>query len=109
MEKLQKMSEAEKQIMDIIWSCARPVTTAEILTRLPEDKAWKQNTVITFLARLMEKGMVKATRAGRANHYEACLTEQEYLNLETKRFSSGFRVRLDQHAVRQRRSDEGRY
>jgi BlaI family transcriptional regulator, penicillinase repressor len=86
MEKLQKMSEAEKQIMDIIWSCARPVTTAEILTRLPEDKAWKQNTVITFLARLMEKGMVKATRAGRANHYEACLTEQEYLNLETKRF-----------------------
>ena len=30
--------------------------------------------------------MVKATRAGRAYQYAACLTEQEYLNLETKRF-----------------------
>ncbi|ALS26560.1 BlaI family transcriptional regulator [Paenibacillus sp. 32O-W] len=86
MAKWQKISEAEKQIMDIIWSYDRPVTTAEILTELPEDKTWKQNTVITFLARLMEKGMVTATRVGKANQYEACLTEQEYRNLETKRF-----------------------
>lgn len=86
MAKWQKISEAEKQIMDIIWSYDRPVTTAEILTELPEDKAWKQNTVITFLARLMEKGMVTATRVGKANQYEARLTEQEYRNLETKRF-----------------------
>jgi len=62
MVKMHKISEAEKQIMDIIWSCARPVTTAEILTILPEDKAWKQNTVITFLARLMEKGHGKSDK-----------------------------------------------
>ncbi|ALS28555.1 penicillinase repressor [Paenibacillus sp. 32O-W] len=86
MAKWQKISEAEKQIMDIIWSHARPVTTAEILNELPEDKKWKQTTVITFLARLMEKGIVKATRVGKANHYEACLTEQEYRNFETKQF-----------------------
>ena len=82
----RKISEAEEQIMAIIWSCARPVTTAEILARLPEDKNWKPNTVITFLARLMDKGMVRATRVGRAYQYEACMTEQEYRNLETRRF-----------------------
>ncbi|GAA3413015.1 BlaI/MecI/CopY family transcriptional regulator [Paenibacillus hodogayensis] len=86
MTKGHRMSEAEKQIMDIIWASDRPVTTAEILTKLPEHKAWKQNTVITFLARLMEKGIVSATRIGKAHHYKPCVTEREYLQLETKQF-----------------------
>jgi len=80
------MSESEKQIKEIIWQAERPVTTAEILQRLPEGNTWKQNTVITFLARLMEKGIIKATRVGKANHYEPCLTEQEYRNFETRQF-----------------------
>jgi len=86
MKKIQRMSEAEKQITEIIWQAERPVTTAEILQRLPEGNTWKQNTVITFLARLMEKGIIKATRVGKANHYEPCLTEQEYRNFETRQF-----------------------
>ena len=86
MTKGQRMSEAEKQIMDIIWASDRPVTTSEIISKLPEEKPWKQNTVITFLARLMEKGLISATRIGKAHHYKACITEQEYLNLETKQF-----------------------
>lgn len=86
MAKWQRMSEAEKQIMDIIWASERPITTSEILKRLPEDKAWKQNTVITFLARLMEKGIITATRIGKAHHYKPLVTEQEYVNFETKQF-----------------------
>ncbi|WP_421617047.1 BlaI/MecI/CopY family transcriptional regulator [Brevibacillus sp. TJ4] len=86
MEKWQRMSEAEKQIMDIIWASDRPVTTAQIIARLPEDKAWKQNTVITFLARLMEKGLVSATRVGKANHYQPRMSEQEYRYCETRQF-----------------------
>jgi len=86
MAKWQKVSEAEKEIMEIIWKHKHPVTTAHILQELPEDKTWKQSTVITFLARLVEKGVVKATRVGKANHYEACVTESAYRALETKQF-----------------------
>ncbi|NLL72178.1 MAG: BlaI/MecI/CopY family transcriptional regulator [Clostridiales bacterium] len=86
MKKIQRMSDAEKQIMNYIWKTGRPVTTAEIMQNLPEEKAWKQNTVITFLARLMEKEILKATRISKANYYEPCLTEQEYRNFETKQF-----------------------
>lgn len=86
MPKLQCMSDAEKKIMEFIWAAGRPVTSREIFKNLPEGKAWKQNTVITFLVRLMEKRIIKATRIGRANHYEACLTEEEYRNFETKQF-----------------------
>ncbi|MBE1556101.1 BlaI/MecI/CopY family transcriptional regulator [Sporosarcina limicola] len=86
MKKLQRISDAEKQIMVFIWGTGSPVTTSEIMKGLPEENAWKQNTVITFLARLIEKGIIKATRIGRAYHYEACITEQEYRNSETKQF-----------------------
>lgn len=49
MNKIQKMSDAEKQIMALIWAADRPITTREILANLPEDRNWKQSTVITFL------------------------------------------------------------
>ena len=86
MKKIQKMSEAEKKIMEIVWLTGRPITTREIMDILPEDIEWKQKTVITFLARLMEKGILKATRISKANYYEACMSEQEYTDFETKKF-----------------------
>ena len=84
MKKIQKMTEAEKEIMDILWAAGRSLTTNEILKKLPTSKA--QTTVITFLARLIEKGIVKATRISKANYYEPRVTKQEYLNFETRQF-----------------------
>lgn len=84
MNKVWKMTEAEKEIMSILWGVGRPITTNEIIQNLPKDKA--QTTVITFLARLIEKGIVKAKRISKANYYEPCITEQEYRNFETKQF-----------------------
>ncbi|CFX91399.1 BlaI transcriptional regulatory family [Syntrophomonas zehnderi OL-4] len=86
MNKIHRMSDSEKQIMEFIWVAGHPVTTREIIANLPEDNNWKQSTVITFLARLMEKGILKATRISKANYYEPCITEQEYRNFETKQF-----------------------
>lgn len=86
MRKLQRISDSEKQIMEIIWAAGHPVTTREIINNLPKDKLWKQSTVITFLSRLVEKGIIKATRISKAYHYETCLMDQEYRNFETKQF-----------------------
>jgi predicted transcriptional regulator len=86
MKKIRKMSDAEKSIMKYIWLAGEPVTTAGILRNLPEEKDWKQNTVITFLSRLAEKGLIKATKVGKANYYEPCITEREYRDFETRQF-----------------------
>lgn len=86
MKKQQRISNSEMQIMEYIWKVGRPVTTAELMQNLPEGTEWSPKTVITFLARLTEKGILKTTRVGRAYHYEVCVTEQEYLNYETKQF-----------------------
>ncbi|QGG47715.1 BlaI/MecI/CopY family transcriptional regulator [Heliorestis convoluta] len=86
MKKIQRMSDAEKQIMEFIWSVKGPVTTKDIIGNLPEGKTWKKNTVITFLSRLTDKGILTATKIGKAHHYEPCLTEEEYKLFETKQF-----------------------
>ena len=56
------------------------------MDNLPEAGNWKHNTTITFLSRLIDKGFLCATRIGRAHHYEAMITEKEYLHYETKHF-----------------------
>jgi predicted transcriptional regulator len=88
MKRQQRITNSEMLIMEYIWKTDRSVTTAEIMQNLTEGKEWSQKTVITFLARLIEKGFLKSTRIGRAFHYEACITEQEYRNYETKQFIS---------------------
>ena len=86
MTKNTHISNSEMQIMEYVWDVGRAVTTAEIMQNLPGEKNWSQKTVITFLARLIEKKVLKATRIGRAFHYEACITAREYRNQATKRF-----------------------
>ena len=52
-----RISESEWDILSILWKKA-PLTAAQVLASLP-DKAWKLNTVRTFLARLEKKGAVR--------------------------------------------------
>ncbi|WP_062493593.1 BlaI/MecI/CopY family transcriptional regulator [Paenibacillus sp. 32O-W] len=85
-KKLQRLSATEKKIMDLIWKAERSVTMREIMDQLPEASEWKHNTTITFLSRLINKGFLTSTRVGKAHHYEACITEREYQDLETKQF-----------------------
>jgi predicted transcriptional regulator len=40
---------------------------------------------VFILSRLLER-VSQATRTGKVNHYEPCVTEQEYRNFETRQF-----------------------
>ena len=87
MRKLQKMSEAEREIMQLVWAAGGSVSSAELLYDLKAmDKDWKPNTVLTFLARLVEKGILTCVRHGRSNEYIPLLTESEYKHFETRSF-----------------------
>ncbi|WP_449241538.1 BlaI/MecI/CopY family transcriptional regulator [Desulfoscipio gibsoniae] len=88
MKKIQHISNSEMQIMEYIWKTGRAVTTAEVMQNLPEGIEWSLKTVVTFLSRLIDKGVLKSARVGRAFHYQPCVTEQEYRNFETKQFIS---------------------
>ncbi len=83
---LQKMSEAEMEIMELVWKMTTPCTSAEIQKELPADKNWKPTTLLTFLSRLVEKGLLTAEKQGKQNLYRPLVTREEYLASETRSF-----------------------
>ena len=80
-----KISKAEMELMRIIWAENRPLTCAELLERLPQGQ-WKNTTVLTFLSRLVEKGMVHVEKQGKSNRYTAAVLENAYRAEETASF-----------------------
>jgi len=86
-KKLQKISEAEMEVMRIIWDKGGSVTSAELQSELKSaGKEWRINTILTFLARLTEKGILSSKRKGRSNQYTALVSEEEYKHYETLSF-----------------------
>jgi len=83
---LSKISEAEKEIMKIIWAAGSPMTSNEILECLPQERERKITTVLTFLTRLADKGIVKVTKEGKKNLYAALVTAEEYKRFESMSF-----------------------
>jgi len=86
MSQSPKISDAEWEVMKVIWDHA-PMTSTEVLKSLPHDN-WKQKTVNTFLARLEQKGVLSSRREGRANVYSALLSESACRNSEGSHFLS---------------------
>lgn len=84
---VQQISDAELDIMKIIWTNGKPTLFAFIMDELSKKgKTWQKNTVITLLSRLMEKGFLKAKKIGRRNEYTALVSEIEYQTTQTKNF-----------------------
>ena len=83
----QKLSETEMEVMQIIWASGHPITSGELLDIFAKDKGkeWKGQTMATFLARLVEKGVLISTKQqGRTNIYEPCISPEEYRSQEAK-------------------------
>ena len=86
MTKFQKLSETEMEVMQIIWDSGHPMTSGKLLDIFARQKGkkWKGQTIATFLARLVEKGVLSSTKQGRANIYEPSMSPEEYRSQEAK-------------------------
>lgn len=86
MTKFQKLSETEMEVMRIIWASGHPVTSSELLDIFVQDKGkeWKGQTIATFLARLVEKGVLISTKQGRGNIYTPRVSPEQYRSQEAK-------------------------
>ncbi len=81
MEEFQSLSQSEMEIMQVIWETAAPVTTG-YLQEVFFHKGWKGQTIATFMARLVEKGLLTVTRQGKSNLYTPELTREQYRQRE---------------------------
>lgn len=71
------IAKAELEIMRVIWKAGEPITSTEI-GNIVASRGWKRTTIATFLARLVEKGMLNTERRGRSLYYTAKVSSKEY-------------------------------
>ena len=82
---VNSVSDAELEIMKVVWANKEPTLFAYLMEELAKKgKTWQKNTTITLLSRLMNKGFLKAKKTGIKNAYTALVSEKEYQTTQTK-------------------------
>lgn len=85
MAKTNRLSQAEKEVMDIIWQLDRPVCVKDVL-EASMGGSRKYTTIATFLTRLEKKGFLRCEKSGVQNYYSYRFTKEEYLKQQTDEF-----------------------
>ncbi len=85
---VQKLSDAELEIMKIIWGNPDKVTLFSYIidSLASRGKPCQKNTLIVLLSRLINKGFLSAKKIGRHNEYTTLISETEYQTAQTKNF-----------------------
>lgn len=83
--KADKISEAEAEIMKVVWDCDSPVTYAHIRTVLSRQKGWESPTVNTLVNRLVKKGILTQEKR-EVYYYSANISEEEFTKSKTEAF-----------------------
>ncbi|MDA1915226.1 BlaI/MecI/CopY family transcriptional regulator [Bacillus cereus group sp. BfR-BA-01312] len=84
MKELPKISEAELQVMKVLWSNS-PQTANEVIEALEVKMDWKPKTIRTLINRLVQKEAVAYHQdKGRMYAYYPLVSQDNYLQMETK-------------------------
>lgn len=84
---MEWMSKSEAELMQLIWAQGGPVTAAQLLAALAvAGKGWKHTTVLTFLSRMVDKGLLTVGKEGKTNWYQAVFSQAQYRAQETEAF-----------------------
>ena len=85
MKKLPQISEAEYEVMKVIWKYA-PINTNEITDKLLQCTDWSPKTIHTLIKRLAGKGAITHEKQSRVFVYTPLIQEQDYLKQESDSF-----------------------
>jgi BlaI family penicillinase repressor len=84
-KKTNEISEAELELMKILWRNGKPMNARKVHGALA-DKEWTYSTVSTLFGRLVEKGAVTYEKRGRFYYYSPTVGEEGYKQARTKSF-----------------------
>lgn len=89
MSRLPQISEAELEVMKIVWNYA-PINTNEITEKLLQTTNWSAKTIQTLIKRLVTKGALTYEKEGRVFVYTPLVKESEYVGQESSAFLKRF-------------------
>lgn len=79
-----RLGDAELDIMLAIWAAEGPSTSVQVRDRLRQRRDWAMASVMTSLARLVEKGFISCDKSSGINTYTALVSEDAYKSQESK-------------------------
>ena len=79
MKNLPQISEAEFEVMKIVWKYA-PINTNEITEKLLQTTNWSPKTIQTLIKRLVTKGVLTYEKQSRVFVYTPLVKECEYIS-----------------------------
>ena len=82
----KKITDAELDLMEVLWAAREPLTSAEIVDRLESQRDWSAATVKTMLGRLVAKGVLTHREDGRRFLYSPAIERDAYVGRESRRF-----------------------
>lgn len=89
MNKLPQISEAEFEVMEVIWE-KEPVSTNEIVDAVIENHNWNMRTIHTLISRLDKKGAISHKKDGRTYIYSSIVEKKDYVKSKSKSFIEKF-------------------
>jgi BlaI family penicillinase repressor len=85
MPKIPQISEAEWEVMRVLWADA-PQTANEVCDALAGSTTWNPRTIKTLLNRLVNKGALKYTQHGRMYLYRPAVSESACIRAASRTF-----------------------
>ncbi len=89
MEKKTTVSDAELEILEVLWEAGKALNAAEIRTLLEKNKKWERTTILTLIQRLVKKGML-AQEKREVYYYRPNVDRKDYVKEETRNFVNKF-------------------
>jgi predicted transcriptional regulator len=72
------VSDAEAVVMEVLWQ-RHPLGADEVIAALGPNTDWAEPTIKTLLNRLLNKGVIQASRDGRRYLYSPVLTREAWV------------------------------
>ncbi len=85
MKKTPQISEAERVVMQVLWSKG-PFTANEIVEELKGKAKWNPRTIRALISRLLNKHAIDFDKEGREYRYRAIVTEKQCIKHERLSF-----------------------
>lgn len=89
MKKLPQISEAEFEVMKVIWKYA-PISTNEVTEKLAQTTDWSPKTIQTMLKRLVNKKALTYEKQSRVFVYTPLIQQDEYIRQKSNSFLDRF-------------------
>src|SRR5688572_1339232 len=83
------LGDLEARVMRAMWRLNRPTAARLVHERVAQEHPVALHTVITVLNKLVAKGLLRREKVADVFHYEASLTEAEFLAQASRRVVEG--------------------